>query len=206
MITDVASFAKQLKEEGIEVARKEGEIILSQARKQASEIENGAVESAKKRISEAEDEIKRLRQRSEAELKMVARDLILDVKRRIEEIATFLLSQKASNLLSTESVLKEALSELIKNQKQGRSWDLALSQATGKSIAESVVQNIFREHQAEVRLVEGLKVSGFELRDPKGGQVIEVTELSVAEAFRKIMSPDLEKLLDNPQFPKETNG
>ena len=48
MASDVAAFAKQLREEGIDAARQEGEAILSEARSKAAKILEDGDLAAKK--------------------------------------------------------------------------------------------------------------------------------------------------------------
>jgi cell division septum initiation protein DivIVA len=87
--TDAAAFARQLRQDGIEAARAEAADIIKEARAQAAEIVQHAREAAGKTREEALSEIERDRQRFSAEIRLLARDTMLSVKRDIERLADF---------------------------------------------------------------------------------------------------------------------
>jgi V/A-type H+-transporting ATPase subunit E len=196
MATDVAAFAKQLKEEGIEAAKREAETIISEAKAKAGRIIAEANGAAQKMKEDAAAEISRDRQRSEAELRLAARDQILGVKQQIERVASALLKEKVAQALSTEEVVKSALLELVRSQKTGREWELSLGPTVGKPLAQAVVDELFKTDGAKVKLAEGLKRAGFELKTHAGTEVIDVSDESVTEVFRRLLSPELQKILD----------
>ncbi len=196
MSTDVASFARQLKEEGIEAARKEAEAVILRARSEADEILREGREAVAKMRQEALEEIARQRQRAEAELKLVARDLVLSVKEQVERIAAMLLKEKAAQSLSNPDVVKDALMALIKCQETGKAWELALGPSVGKSLAETIVHDFSTSDAARLKLADGFHKVGFQLKAAGGNEVIEVSDESVADAFRRLLSLELQKLLD----------
>ncbi len=196
MASDVAAFAKQLREEGIEAAKQESEAILSDARSKAAKIIEEAESAAQKTQQEMQDAVARSRQRSEAELKLVARDLILKIKQQIEQVAAWLLKDKVAKALSVEDTLKTALIEVVKSNQSGKNWELSLGPVVGEPLAKVVVESLFREAGAEVKLTEGFKKAGFTLTSQSGSQVIEVSDDSLTDAFRSLLSPELQKMLD----------
>jgi len=196
MATDVAEFARQLREEGIDAARTEAEKVVAEARSKAEQITKEAKLSAQKMLEETEQDIARRFQRSEAELKLVARDLMLNVKRNIEHVAQDLLKEKTGKVLSSEEVIKSAILELVKSQKTGKEWELALGPAVGEPLAKVVVEELFNSEQAQLKLIDGFKKAGFQLKSKTGSEVIEVSEDSLADAFRRLLSPELQKILN----------
>lgn len=211
MGTDIAAFAKQLKEDGIEAARQEADKILSDARDKASAMIAEAKAEADKFQRESQKELALRKQRMDAELKLVARDLIIEVKRKIEQIASFLLRDKVKSVLASEAVVKEAITALLKSHTDKGNWELNIGPTIGKKLAQSVVSDLFKGKEAGIQLAEGLKQTGFELKSLKQsgsgskksgkaavsetGEVIEVTEESVTEAFKLLMSQELAKIL-----------
>lgn len=195
MGTDVAAFAKQLKEDGIDAAKKEAEGILAEARKEAKKLLDSAKSEVEKMEKDAENRIAQKRTNSEAEIQLAARDLMSSFRKRIEEVGTQLLKGKVAENLNDKEVVKNAISELLKTQKTGQEWELALGEKLGKSLAD-IVTSLFKAEGASVKLVEELKKAGFELKAAKGNEVIEVTEDSISESFKKLLSPELKKILD----------
>lgn len=195
MGTDVAAFAKQLKEDGIDAAKKEAESILAEARKEAKKLLDGAKVEIEKMEKDAEARIAQKRANSEAEIQLAARDLMNSFRKRIEEVGSQLLKGKVAENLNDKDVVKNAIGELLKTQKTGQEWELSLGEKLGKSLADSV-SALFKAEGATVKLAEELKKAGFELKAAKGNEVIEVTEDSIIESFKKLLSPELKKILE----------
>ena len=82
MGTDVASFAKQLKEDGIEAAKAEAAKILDEAQKKADKIINAAKAESDKLEKETQTRIQQNRTRSEDEMRLVARDLLISFRKK----------------------------------------------------------------------------------------------------------------------------
>jgi V/A-type H+-transporting ATPase subunit E len=196
MASDVAAFAKQLREEGIEAAKQESEAILSEARSKAAKIIEEAESAAKKTQQEMQDAVERNRRRSEAELKLVARDLILKIKQQIEQVAAWLLKGKVAEALSIEETLKTAIIEVVKSNRSTKDWEVSLGPVVGEPLAKVVIENLFKEAGAEVKLTEGFKRAGFTLTSQSGSQVIEVSDDSLTDVFRSLLSPELQKMID----------
>ena len=195
MGTDVASFAKQLREDGIEAAKAEAANILADARKEAEKIINSAKAEATKVETEAQKQIAQNKNSSEAEMRLVARDVVIGLKKKIEDVGTALLSSKVGEALNDKDVLKNAVNELLKNQQTGKNWEVALGEKIAKPLADVVVAS-FRENGATAKLTQELKRIGFEAKVSGENEVFEVTEESVTDAFRKLLSPELKKLLE----------
>ena len=195
MGTDVASFAKQLREDGIDAAKEEAAKILADARKEAEKIVNSAKSEAAKVEKEAQTRISQNQSSSESEMRMVARDIIIGLKKKIEEIGTNLLKNKVAESLEDKEVLKVAITELLKNQQSGKNWEVSLSEKVAKPLADVVVAS-FKDNGAVAKLVAGLKKAGFEAHATGENEVFEVTDESITESFRKLLSPELKKLLE----------
>ncbi len=195
MGTDVATFARQLREDGIEAAKTEAAKILADARKEAEKIVNAARTEAAKVEKETQTRIQQNRHRSEDELKLVARDLVNSFRKRIEETGTRLLKGKVAEGLNDKEIIKTAITELLKNQQAGQNWEITLGAKIAKPLAETVAA-IFKEKGATVQLAGEMSKAGFEIRAAGGNEVFEVTEDSVTETFRKLLSPELKKLIE----------
>lgn len=195
MGTDVATFARQLKEDGIAAAKTEAAKILADARKEAEKIISQAKAETAKMEKNAQTRIQSERHRSEDEIKLVARDLVNSFRKRIEDAGTRLLKSKVADSLNDKEILKNAISELLKNQKTGQEWEVSLGAAVAKPLAETVVA-LFKEKGATAKLGEELAKAGFAMKAGGGNEVFEVTEESVTESFKKLLSPELKKLLE----------
>lgn len=194
MGTDVASFAKQLKEDGIEAAKAEAAKILEEAQKKADKIINAAKAESDKLEKETQTRIQQNRTRSEDEMRLVARDLLINFRKKIEEVGVGLLQGQVAEALNSEDVIKTAITELLKEQSSGKNWEVSLSDKLGESLAQ-VVLSMFKAKGADAKLGETLSKAGFEVRH--GNEVFEVTEDSITDSFKKLLSPALKKLLES---------
>lgn len=194
MGTDVASFAKQLKEDGIEAAKAEAAKILDEAQKKADKIINAAKAESDKLEKETQTRIQQNRTRSEDEMRLVARDLLISFRKKIEEVGVNLLQGQVAEALNDGEVIKTAITELLKEQSSGKNWEVSLSGKLGPNLAQVVV-NMFKAKGANAKLGEALLKAGFEVRH--GNEVFEITEDSITESFKKLLSPELKKLLES---------
>lgn len=192
---DVATFARQLKADGIEAAKHEAEGILEEARKEAEKIKAAAKADAEKLEKDALDKIEKHKVRAADEMKLVSRDLTASFRKGIEEAGTRLLKLKVADSLNDKEIIKNAISELMKTQETGQAWEVALGAKIGKPLADVVV-SLFKEKGAQATLTEELKRAGFEIRSADGNETFEVTEDSVTDSFRRLLSPELRKLLE----------
>ena len=97
--------------------------------------------------------------------------------------------------MEDKEVLKVAITELLKNQQSGKNWEVSLSEKVAKPLADVVVAS-FKDNGAVAKLVAGLKKAGFEAHATGENEVFEVTDESITESFRKLLSPELKKLLE----------
>ena len=196
METDVAAFAKLLKQDGIDAARAEAAVILDEARARAAEIVRQSQAEAGKALRDARTEIESQRQRQAVEIRLVARDTMLKVKEEIERVALLLLRQPIGEALAADAVVRAALVELVQNSASGQEWEIRVGPRIGKALAQATVNDLFKGREAAVTLVEEFRRSGLEFRSG-AGEVLELSEESVAELFRRLMSPELSRLVDS---------
>lgn len=194
MATDAATFAKQLKEDGIDAARREAEKILADAKAEAGRIAEAAKRDAERLEKEARERIARDRTRAEEEFRLVARDLANAFRKRIEETGLALLRVKVADALNEKEVVRDAIAEILKRTETGQAWEIALSAKIGKPLSDTVLA-LFKEKGATAKLAAELAKAGFELRADGGNEVFELTEDSVIDAFRRLLSPELRKHL-----------
>lgn len=195
METDVAAFAKLLKQDGIDAARAAASEILDAARAQAAEILQQARAAAEKLMRDAQSGIESQRQRQVAEIRFIARDTMLKVKEEIERVALLLLRQPIGETLSTDEVVRAAIVEVVQNSEPGQEWEIRVGPGIGKALVQATVNDLFKGRQGAVNLIEEFRGSGLEFRSG-AGEVLELSEESVAEVFRRLMSPELSRLLD----------
>ena len=196
METDVAAFARQLKQDGIDAAHAEASRLLDEARTRAAEIVRQAQAAAGKVLRDAESESESQRQRQTVEIRLVARDTILKVKEEIERVALLLLRQPIAEALAADEVVRAAIVELVQNSASGQEWEIRVGPRIGKALVQATVNDLFKGREAAATLIEEFRRSGLEFRSG-AGEVLELSEESVTDLFRRLMSPELSRLLDS---------
>ncbi len=191
MGTDIASFAKQLKEEGIEAAKAEASKIIGEAEKKAEKILNQAKLDSEKLEKDTQTRIAQNRARSEDEVRLVVRDLILNFKKQVEDVGVDLLKGKIAKALKEEDIVKSAVKDFLKNKDKKIDWEVSFSKDYSEKLAKEVV-GMFKGNDAKVG--EALSKVGFEIK--QDNEVFEVTEDSITASFRELLSPALKKLLE----------
>jgi V/A-type H+-transporting ATPase subunit E len=195
--TDVAAFARQLRQDGVDAAKADAERILAEARSEADEIKKQGLEAAAVARAEAQAGIESARQRFAAEIGMAARDAMLQTRQEIERVVMRLLQAKISGALATDEVVRTAIVELIRNPPAGGAWEIGVGPRIGKALVEAAVSDVFKGREAAVAVMEEFGGAGLEFRTVGGSEVLELSEESVAEAFRRMLSPELNRLIDS---------
>lgn len=193
MPVDVATFTKQIREEGIEAAKQEAEKIINEARTKAQQIIDEANSTIKKMKYDAEKKIEEKLQRSEAELKIIARDIINLVKSKLEEVIKFLLTAKVADILKTEDVLKKIILTIISQQDINKEIEITI----GKEISNVIINNILKETNTKFSLKEGLQKIGIEISFKDTPEVVEVSDESITNLIMKYASSELAKILNS---------
>jgi len=195
--TDVAAFARQLRQDGVDAAKADAERILAEARSEAEEIKRQGLEAAAAARAEAQSGIEGERRRFAAEISMAARDTMLQTRQEIERVVMRLMRAKISGALATDEVVRTAIVELIRNPEAGSAWEIVVGPRIGKALVEAAVSDVFKGREAAIAVMEEFGGDGLEFRTAGGSEVLELSEESVAEAFRRMLSPELNRLIDS---------
>ena len=197
MDTDVAAFARQLRQDGIEASKADAERILAEAHARATEMQTQAQEAAAAFQAEARAAIGRERQRFAIELGMAARDTMLRTRQDIERVVMRLLRARIGGALAADDIVRKAIAELIGGAARGSAWEIAVGPGLGKALVDAAVSDLLKGREGAIAVVEEFGRSGLEFRAAEGGEVLELSEASVAEAFRRLISPELARIVDS---------
>jgi V/A-type H+-transporting ATPase subunit E len=194
--TDVATFTRQLRQDGIDAARSEAERIMEEARAQAAGILQEAEATARRLEADSRAAMERDRTRFGAEIRLAARDTMLAVQQQIEQVVMRLLRAKIDDALAAEEVVRTAIIEIIKHHAPGSAWEIAVGSRIGASLVAAAVNELFKGREATFVVIEEFGRSGLEFRTAGGDEVLELSADSVAEVFQRLLSPELCKLVE----------
>ena len=202
MAETIESFVAKLQSEGVDAGRKQAEKIAAEAQLQADQIISDARKQAEKIISDAQADAANIRTRSQSELELAARDIVLRLRESLSKALTAVLAAGAKAKLEDVEFLGKTLHELIKmyaqssltsteqvninvpQEMRGKLVDWALNEL-GKAAVEG-------KHPA-LDLQGSLAEAGFTYGID--GATVEVTLSSVSEALCEMIEPSLHEMV-----------
>lgn len=184
--------------EGVDKARQEGEEMVHQAREKAEAIVAEAQAQAEALQAEAQRERERLERSGRESLQQAGRDLLLQVRRRLEGLFAALLREKASQALQDPEIVK-ALAAMISRWSPGERQQLevllpsgqgeALAKALRQALAAKVAQGV------EIRVSPDVR-DGFRVGEKDGQAYYDFSAAGIAEALAMFLNPALATVLD----------
>lgn len=199
MAEELQALLDRIQTEGVAKAEAEADRILAEAKKTAETIVANAKaeETAARERSAAEAE--QFRERAEANVKQAARDVVLGVRKSVDDTLDRLLLAKVSGALDTAFVQK-ALSSLL--PVYAASADAA--DGVGVEVPEAQVAAVrdalLGTLQAEaakglnVRSGDGL-TAGFRVTLAGGRVEYDFSDAAIAEEMARLLRPELAKLM-----------
>jgi hypothetical protein len=203
MATRLEDFVARLHADGVEAGRTEAERLIQDARLAADQLRRQADAAARETVARAEEQAAALRQQAETELRLAARDAVLQLRAVLAGSLESILRRAYAPVLSDPDLLGELLRVVVA--------EYALADARGErhieiDVPESVVDGVaaWGLHElaqsvagrgALVDVRGRLAGAGFEYRVSGSGSV-EVTPASVVDLLRDMIRPRLGQLLD----------
>lgn len=201
MAQSIESFVAKLQQEGIEAGEEAASALKEKARREAEEIIHLAQAEARKIIGKARAEAETTLSRGKTDLELAVRDALLRLREALNEALGKVLAQGTKKVLGDEEFIKSLIRDLViryaeADIKGEGVAKINVSPETQKNLAEWVIKELHPEaleRAINVDLKGELRHAGFEYNI--GGGTVEVTEDSVVEVLRELVSPRLQELL-----------
>ena len=190
MEVQLESLVRSIKSDGVESARKEAANIIAQAKEESQRIIAHAQEEATQTRQRAKADAEKLKQTVEDALRQSARDMVLAVRKNMEELFRKLLQQDVANVLSGESLERIILS-LLKGWALDSSVDIQLSAADADALSESLIKKLKDELLNEdfaIKPLEGMK-AGLRISFRNGTAYFDFTDEEISNALARLLSP-----------------
>ena len=117
MSQQVQELIDKIKIEGIQVAEEKAKDIERRAKEQTQKIIQDAQREAEHLLLSAKEEVKRTKESAHTALQQSARDMMLTLRKEIENILQGIIRRKAKETLTTDT-LKHILGTIIKDSLQ----------------------------------------------------------------------------------------
>lgn len=202
MAESIEAFVAKLQKEGVQAAQADAERIRQEAQGQADEIVRAARAEAERIIADARRQAQEHLTRSQSELQLAARDVVLRLRQTLSQMLTAVLTPPTREKLSDPQFLGNLLQEMVINYvkadiDQNNQMTINVPCDMQHALADWALQEIARERKnghVAIDLKGTLREAGFEYQTHRS--VVEVTESSVIQALNGLVSPVLRELLD----------
>lgn len=201
MQTKLQELTQKIYQEGVNKAREESEMILSEAQKQAQDLLANAQKEADEIVRKAQKQADEISRNSLNELQLTARQAISELKQKVVNLVEARsIAPEAKQAFSQESFVQEVILTIVKNWKpeDSNNVDLTLLLPAGK---QKEFEAFFTK-KAKNLLDKGLEVeysgrikSGFKIGPKDEGYMISFSDEDFDNFFRSFMRPRLIELL-----------
>mgnify|MGYP003929390095 CR=1 FL=1 len=201
MANTLESFVERLKADGVEAGRQAAEIIRRQAEQQAAQRLQEAEAEAQRIIASAQAEREKILTRTQTELRLAARDTLNRLRETLEKARQQVLFRAMETHLEDHAFLRDLIREVVcqyaKADAEGKDLiTINLSDSMRRRLSDWAIgafHNPGCPQELTVELHGALTGAGFEYRISEG--TVELTPESVAELLMEMLSPEVQKLL-----------
>ena len=198
MEVQLQELIEKIKTEGIGNANKERENIVNQAKAEAEDIIKKAKKEAGALVKEAEKEAARLEQSAISAVQQAARDLMIKVRKNVEEIFDSLIQRESKEALTSKAVEK-AIVDLVKNWKASDVNELEILIADDSRSLEAGLKSAL-----SVELKKGLEVKvskdlsgGFRISFKDGSAFYDFSDEEIAASIAHFLNPRFAEWVKN---------
>jgi hypothetical protein len=200
MAETIESFVARLQQDGVESGRRQAEELVAAARGAAQGVLDEARREAERIVAEARREAAAEHARTEAELRLAARDVALKLQRALTEALRAALARGAERTLADPDFLAQVLRELVLTYARAdaaHKLEIEInlpSDMVGKLAdwAMREIREVRSESGAEIDIASRLQRAGFEYKIQ--GATVDVTVESVVERLMELVGPTVREL------------
>lgn len=196
MTQEIKSLIEKIQQEGISVAQQKAKEIEEEARMKAEKIIQEAKSQAEKIVREADSAAKKAQESGKASLKQAGRDLLISLKKEINETLQKIILTQVCESLSPQELTK-VISSVIKHYQQQisevivslKKEDLeALEKHFLKELKEETKKGVILQANDEIR-------AGFMVSFDSGKSYFDFSDKALAEYIGTHLNPRLKDLL-----------
>jgi V/A-type H+-transporting ATPase subunit E len=186
-----------IQREGVDKVRQESETLLGQARAQADEIVAAARAQADALLANARREQERQEHAGRESLKQASRDLLLKVRKQLEDLFSALLKEKTGEAFHDKEIVS-AIAAMIANWSPERLDKIeillprkqfdSLAGALRKAMAGKIASGIEIKASAEL-------ANGFRVAEKDGQAYYDFSAESIAENLALFLNPVMAKIV-----------
>lgn len=199
MDTKLQELTDKIYREGIEKANEEKGKMLEEAREYASRIREEAEQERSRILDEARKESDGLKERTAAEIRMVAGNALAALKKDIRELLHYAaVEQPVGETLSNENNLKEIIVKALSQLNDDGSAKVMLPDSMTEKARNTVREGIRASLQKEPEIESSSDLfNGFAIRKGETGYYISFTDADFASLLEKCFNEEMNQLLNH---------
>ncbi|OGX39978.1 MAG: hypothetical protein A2984_00490 [Omnitrophica WOR_2 bacterium RIFCSPLOWO2_01_FULL_41_12] len=197
MTEEIKDLIEKIQQEGIATAQQKAKEIEEEARIKAEKIIQEVKSQAEKLMQQASLAAKKAQESGQASLKQAGRDLLISLKKEINQLLDKIILTQVSSALSPQELAK-VLSAVIKHYQQQIATEVkvllkkedqeALEKHFLKELKEEAKKGIVLQPSDEIR-------AGFMISFDKGKSYFDFTDKALGEYISIHLQPRLRDLL-----------
>ncbi|MFH1797983.1 MAG: hypothetical protein ABH844_01375 [Candidatus Omnitrophota bacterium] len=197
MEIELKGIISRIKEEGVDVARKEADELVLQAQKKSKTIVEKAVKEKEEILKNAKSEAEKMKANSEAALKQASRDVLLSLKENVVGLFNQILKQEVRQQLSAD-VIKEMILQLagkFEIEKQSP-IEILLNEKDKKVLEQALLSKVKKKLEEEIILKSADNIDkGFRVGKKGEHTYYDFTDEAIAEKVSVFLNPSIREIL-----------
>jgi V/A-type H+-transporting ATPase subunit E len=198
MDVQVKELIEKIKNDGVKNAEENSSRIISEAEKKAAALIENAEKEAADIKSQAQNEASRMEQAGKEALKQAGRDLLLSIKKDVEELFDRIVQSGTAEVLGGDS-LKECIVSVLKSWKEDELKDLTVL------VAPETLKSMESQFKSELKaeITKGLEIkpfndieAGFRISVKDGRAFYDFSDKELMELLSKYLNPGLMSILE----------
>lgn len=195
MAEELRTLLERLQRDGVDAGRQQADAAVAQANQEAQRIVAEARREAERLLAAAQQEADRTIERTQANLQHAARDLLLVLGQRIEDVVREIVGERVGSVLDGPTVLELATKLIDGFVERGRAagaLDLVVGTELKQVLTDAVLQSLREhlQHGITVHMQPGIG-KGFKIRMGDGGVTHDFTAPAIAAALSDLVTPQI---------------
>ncbi len=198
MAEQIQELINKIKADGIQEAQKQAQEILENAKKTADTIIADAKKEAQRIIQEAEEKTRRLEETTHATLQQVSRDMLLNLRGKIEALLNAIVREEIKGSLKGE-VLAKVIEEVIKhfsNKNKIEDIKVILSEADYNALKKDALGKLQKKIKEGIKFVPTDNIgAGFLISFDGGKSSFDFSEESLVDYLMPSLNAEVAEII-----------
>lgn len=188
---------QSIKKDGLEAAEQQKKDIIAEAESEARRIIERAQKEADEKTAAAEAKIRKFEESGKASLQQAGRDLILNLKKKIEEIFSRILISAVDENLTAETVGALIPSVIAASGENPDRLKAVVSGKDAEAVTAFLKKSLAKEISAGLEIaVSPGSPAGFRVEIKDGSAYYDFSDEKIAQMLSVYLNPKIAELLD----------